>query len=334
MKKASFFLTLFLLGVTILSCQSETKVESKVEPAKTSAEVPVIKNQSSEVTSTASNESASPAVSKEIISNTTKGTKPNKLVSSGEKMTSPEENKATFTMVQEERSQAISVVEEPEEDSYDFHDYKRWDSMLRANVSSSGKVNYASIKKDVATLDSVIQEFQDNYPGSGWSSTQKLTYWINAYNLFTIKLIVDNYPVSSITKITAKPWEKKFIQLGGKTYDLNTIENGIIRKQFSEPRIHFALNCASESCPILLNRAYTPAKLYSQLTTQTKKFLNDASKNDFSNPKSIKISSIFDWYGEDFKKSGTVIDFINKYRTEQLDNPKISYMTYSWDLND
>lgn len=217
--------------------------------------------------------------------------------------------------------------------NYDFHDYVALDVFLHRYVSSAGKVNYAGIKSNKNTLNDILSEFESNYPESSWSSKQKLTYWINAYNIYTIKLIVDNYPTTSITKITAKPWEKKFIKLGGKTYDLNTIENGIIRKQFNEPRIHFALNCASKSCPVLLNAAYTPEKLYSQLTSQTKRFMKDATKNDFSNPKKIKISQLFDWYKEDFTKNGTVIDFINKYRTEQLDNPKIEYMEYSWDLN-
>jgi hypothetical protein len=114
---------------------------------------------------------------------------------------------------------------------------------------------------------------------------------------------------------------------------LNNIENDIIRAQYNEPRIHFALNCASKSCPVLLNKAYTPSKLYGQLTSQTKRFLKDTSKNNFSGS-TIKISKIFDWYGEDFRKNGsTVIDFFNKYRTEQLSDPKIAYMDYSWDLN-
>ena len=139
-------------------------------------------------------------------------------------------------------------------------------------------------------------------------------------------------PISSITKITAKPWDKKFINLGGKTYTLNNIENDIIRKRFNEPRIHFALNCASKSCPILWNNAYTPKNVQSQLTVQTKKFLNDTSKNKFTSSEA-KISKIFDWYKSDFTKNGTVIDFINKYRTEQLSSPSIKYMDYSWDLN-
>lgn len=218
-------------------------------------------------------------------------------------------------------------------EEYDFHEYKNLNLLLQRYVTNKGKVNYVGIKKDKTFLHTIIEEFESNFPSKSWSNTQRLTYWINAYNLYTIKLVVDNYPTTSITKIAANPWNRKFIRLDGKKYDLNTIENEIIRKQFNEPRIHFALNCASESCPILLNRAYIPEKLDEQLTTQTKRFINDTTKNDFSNPKKIKISKLFDWYKEDFEKKGTLIDFINRYRTEQLTKPQIEYKKYSWKLN-
>ena len=227
-----------------------------------------------------------------------------------------------------------SPVEVTTTDSYDFHAYKNLNALLSKYVSSSGKVNYAGIKSNKSSLDKIIKEFKDNYPGSGWSSNKKLSYWINAYNIFTIKLIVDNYPTSSITKITAKPWDKKFVKLGSHTYSLNHVENEIIRKKFNEPRVHFALNCASKSCPVLLNAAYTASNVQSKLTSQTKRFFKDTSKNKFDNKKKIYISKIFEWYKEDFTKNGsTVVKFINKYRTEQLASPKILYTDYSWDLN-
>lgn len=227
------------------------------------------------------------------------------------------------------------LVDEPqeEEDDYDFHAYEKLNTFLGKYVTYAGNVNYASIKSNKSQLEEITKEFESNFPGSGWSSAQKLTYWINAYNVYTIQLIVDNYPTSSITNITAKPWHKKFIKLNGSIYSLNQIENDIIRKQFNEPRIHFALNCASKSCPVLLNKAYTPGTVYAKMTAQTKRFLKDSSKNTYGD-KEVQISKIFDWYGEDFTKGGkTVFDFINKYRTEQLDKQKITYQEYSWDLN-
>ncbi|NRA12158.1 MAG: DUF547 domain-containing protein [Crocinitomicaceae bacterium] len=223
--------------------------------------------------------------------------------------------------------QPIDVV-----DNYDFHKYEKLNSFLKKYVSATGKVNYSSIKSNKGSLAAILKEFESNYQKSSWSKNQKLAYWINVYNMYTIKLVVDNYPTSSITKITSEPWQKKFIKLGGNTLSLAHVENEIIRKKFNEPRIHFALNCASKSCPVLLNSAYTSGNVQSKLTSQTKRFLNDYSKNYFGK-KEISISKIFEWYAADFTKSGTVIDFINKYRTEQLKSPKIKYKEYSWDLN-
>lgn len=238
---------------------------------------------------------------------------------------------------QENTSQSTSNNSDPtstkdEAPAFNIHEYKKLNSFLGKYVSN-GHVNYASIKSNKSELMAIINEFESTSPSSSWSKNEKLCFWINAYNIFTIKLIVDNYPTSSITKITAKPWDKKFIEIGGSTYSLNGIETDIIRKKYDEPRIHFALNCASKSCPILLNKAYKPATLNSQLTSQTKAFLNDTSKNDFSSKKSVEISSIFDWYKDDFSSSGGVIAFINKYKGTDYDSPKISYMDYSWDLN-
>ena len=227
-------------------------------------------------------------------------------------------------------SDPIKIDEETEK--IDIHKYGKLNSFLKKYVSTSGKVNYSGIKANKGSLDIVLKEIESNYQKSNWTNNQKLAYWINVYNIYTIKLVVDNYPTTSITKITAEPWKKKFIKLGGNTLSLAYIENEIIRKKFNEPRIHFALNCASKSCPNLMNTAYTPGNLQSKLTSQTKKFLIDTSKNEFDKKK-ISISKIFDWYSADFNKSGTVIDFINKYRTEQLKSPKVVYKEYSWDLN-
>jgi len=216
----------------------------------------------------------------------------------------------------------------------DFHLYTNYSLFLHSYVSSKGVVNYKGIKTNIELLNSLITDFQSNYPATDWSRNESLSYWINAYNLFTIKLVVDNYPTSSITNITAKPWDKQFIQLNGETLSLNDIEHKKIRVKYNEPRIHFALNCASLSCPQLLNKAFLPSKLDSQLTRKTRLFLADKSKNDFSNPSVIRISKLFDWYKSDFEKKGSLIDFINTYRAERLSDPSINYLEYSWDLND
>ena len=125
----------------------------------------------------------------------------------------------------------------------------------------------------------------------------------------------------------------KFIKIGNETYDLNNLEHGIIRKKFDEPRVHFAINCASYSCPALRNEAYTADKLDAQLTDAATSFLADKNKNEFT-PDRITISKIFDWFTGDFKKNGSLIDFLNKYAPVKINaKAKIDYKDYLWSLN-
>lgn len=207
-----------------------------------------------------------------------------------------------------------------------------WDKLLRKHVSSSGKVNYKSFKSDKIALESYIKLLQDNPLQDSWNKNKKMAYWINAYNAFTIKLIVDNYPISSITKLDGgKPWDKKWIKLGGKTYSLNNIENDILRPQYKDARIHFAVNCAAKSCPTLLNRAWTASNLNANFEKQATAFINNANFNKISE-KNIEVSKIFEWYAVDF---GDLITYLNKYsRTKIKSNAKINYMEYDWNLNE
>ena len=212
-----------------------------------------------------------------------------------------------------------------------------WDGLLREYVSSEGIVNYKGMKSSLSKIKAYLKEMEEVTPGSDWSKNEKLAYWINLYNASTVYLIASNYPVSSITKLSGgKPWDKKFVKSGGKVYSLNQIENEIIRPKFNDPRIHAALNCAAKSCPKLLNAAYSPDKLDVQLDAQSKAWINDKSKNQLS-PTKLKVSKIFEWYGEDFKSMGGVIGFINKYKNAKMmitPKAKISYLEYDWSLNE
>jgi len=205
-----------------------------------------------------------------------------------------------------------------------------FDALLRKNVTSSGKVNYNGFKGN-ASFEQYLKDLSANEPQSGWSRNKKLAYWINAYNAFTIKLIVDNYPVSSITKLKGgKPWDYSFIKIGSNTYSLNHIEHKIIRPTFKEPRIHFACVCAAKSCPKLANKAYTASNLNSLLTTQTKYFINNKNKNQIAD-KNLKVSSLFDWYASDF---GDVNAYIAKYYNGTFEaDTDIEFMDYDWSLN-
>jgi hypothetical protein len=209
-------------------------------------------------------------------------------------------------------------------------DHTQWNALLSKYVSKDGKVNYKGFKKDEKALQHYLEILQKNTPLNSWTKNEKLAYWINAYNAFTIRLILDHYPVKSIKDIR-DPWGKEFITIGKNTYSLEDIEHKILRKM-NEPRIHFAINCASYSCPNLSNKAYTQENLEQQLEAAAKHFVNDASKNSISK-ETIEISKIFNWFSSDFKKYGTIIAFLNTYSTVKIDsNAKIKYKSYNWNL--
>ena len=208
----------------------------------------------------------------------------------------------------------------------------KWNALLQKNVSKNGNVNYPAFQKDSKELQAYLNELSSNVPTKSWSKNAILAYWINAYNAYTVKLILDHYPTKSIKDIN-DPWGKKFFSLGNKKYSLEEIEHEILRKM-EEPRIHFAINCASFSCPNLLNEAYTEVKLNQQLTAAAKSFINDKTKNTIT-ANTIEISKIFDWFAGDFKKKGSVIDFLNQYSTVKISGKaKINYKEYNWNLNE
>ncbi len=205
-----------------------------------------------------------------------------------------------------------------------------FDDLLRKHVSSTGKVNYTGFKQDQAKLKSYLTQLEAQAVESSWSKDKKLAYWINAYNAYTIDMIVRNYPLKSITDLEGgKPWDKKFIKLNGKTLSLNNIENDIIRPTFKDARIHFAVNCAAKSCPPLMNKAWTETNLQSELDKRTRSFINSNTYNTI-NSGSAKISKIFEWYAEDF---GNLNDYLAKYNSEVSSSTKISYIDYNWALN-
>jgi len=205
------------------------------------------------------------------------------------------------------------------------------DQLLASNVSASGKVNYKGLQAKISELDAYLATLE-SASISKLSRNEKLAFWINAYNAYTIKKILNNYPVSSITDLDGgKPWDVKWIKLDGKTLSLNNIENDIIRPQFKEPRIHFAVNCAAKSCPPLLNKAWTADNLEANFSKQSKAFINNALHNELS-PSNCQISKIFEWYAVDF---GDLVSFLNKYSSTVIDSgAKIGYKEYDWSLNE
>lgn len=234
-------------------------------------------------------------------------------------------------------NETAKIIAEPEPEPVPTNvplkpDHSKWDALLRANVSSSGAVNYAGMKSNKTELDAYVKYLESFASRDSWSRNEKLAYWINLYNAATVRLIVQNYPVKSITDLSGgKPWDQNIVKVGTSSYSLNYIENKIIRPRFKDARIHFAVNCAAKSCPPLLNKAWTASNLIRYFEKQTKAFIN-SNANSITADK-IEISKIFDWYKVDFK-GGDVISFLNKYVDTPINaDAEITYKEYDWSLN-
>lgn len=211
-------------------------------------------------------------------------------------------------------------------------DHSIWNNLLQKYVSAEGNVNYKTFKTDRNLLLQYLFSLGENIPHEDWTKHEKLAFWINAYNAMTIDLILRHYPIISIKDIK-DPWEQRYWKLGDKWYNLEEIEHQILRKM-NEPRIHFAIVCASYSCPKLLNETYKAETLENQLTEVTEEFLNDKKRNNISQNR-LELSKIFQWFSKDFKQDGNIIDFINQYSQIQIsEKAKIIYMDYNWGLNE
>jgi len=220
--------------------------------------------------------------------------------------------------------------------SQNIHQHQQWQDLLQTYVNTNGDVDYKNLKKNERKLDTYLDLISKNPPQDSWTKNQKKSYLINAYNAFTVKLILDHYPVESIKDIGgffSSPFTTEFAKIDGKLYSLDDIEKGMLLKM-GDPRVHFAVNCASESCPKLLNEAYVASKLDKQLDASSKTFVN-SNKNKLSKTK-VELSKIFKWYASDFESEyGTVIRFINMYANETINEEAyIDYLSYSWELNE
>jgi len=219
--------------------------------------------------------------------------------------------------------------------------HDQWTELLQKYIHGN-KVDYKGFIQDSVKLNEYLRLLETNHPNQeNWTKIEQLAYWINAYNAFTIRIVIRNHPLSSIRDIAGaipfinSVWDIKFIRIAEETYDLNNIEHGVLRSQFQEPRIHFAINCASVSCPTLRNEAYVADKLEAQLQEQTLLFLKDESKNQIEFNK-LELSKIFRWFGGDFEKGeNSKEDFIKEQLGIELsDEVKLEYRDYDWSLNE
>lgn len=247
-------------------------------------------------------------------------------------------------------------------------DHSIFDELLKTHVKN-GRVAYQVIKADPSKLTDYLKQLEQVDPDQfdQWSKNEQMAFWINAYNAITIEGILRNYPIkwgsliararfpkNSIRQIGGF-WDKVFIKVMGKDVTLNDIEHKILRKEFGDPRIHFVIVCASVGCPILESQAFFASNLEQRLDQATRNFINDPDKVRLDRQQNILyLSSIFDWYKEDFSTSAAgmktfakyskaeigVIEFVVKYLSEAEQNyivqqqPKLKYLDYDWSLNE
>ena len=221
--------------------------------------------------------------------------------------------------------------------------HQLWNELLKSNVKPDGLVDYKGFIREKPKLEKYLKLLSENAPDrKTWSKNEQLAYWINVYNAFTVKLIVDFYPTKSIRDLGPRikiplikdVWHYKFFKIAGVEMSLDEVEHSILRKEFEEPRIHFAINCASVSCPPLLNEAFVVANLENQLTRVATTFINDPTRYKISS-QSAQLSPIFSWFKGDFTKKGTLIEFLNRYAKVKLSpNARVTFMEYNWNLNE
>jgi hypothetical protein len=216
-----------------------------------------------------------------------------------------------------------------------------WTTLLQRHVTAEGWVDYEGFRRDSQALNAYLRTLEAAPPlASAWTTREIKAYWINAYNAYTIALVLRHYPVESIKDIQRglpfvnSVWDIKFIVLGGQTYDLNAIEHNILRKRFRDARLHAALNCASVSCPALRREAYVPERLDAQLDDAMRRFVNDPLRNRIG-PDDAQVSEIFKWYSGDFKRdAGSVRAFLNRFSAVPLaEKTNLRYLDYDWSLN-
>ena len=221
-------------------------------------------------------------------------------------------------------------------------DYVAWNSILSVYLNADGKFDYSGLmghEEHMAGLEQMIQQI-GSASISQWEEDDQLAFWINAYNILTVKGVLDNYPLDSVLDVTGF-FNGIHYRAGGESLTLNDIENERIRAVFNEPRIHFAVNCASDGCPPLRAEAYEGTLLERQLEEQTVLFLQRTTRID-SNTMEIHVSKLFEWFSGDFEGEqgeGSVRSFLTRYLDAEsrpaLENAenRLVFEEYDWALN-
>ncbi|OLN27682.1 hypothetical protein DVDV_2018 [Desulfovibrio sp. DV] len=215
-------------------------------------------------------------------------------------------------------------------------------ALLAAHVRN-GVVDYSGLKEQEKQVQVALDSMAAIDP-VGLHEADRKAYYINAYNIWTIQLILEHWPgirsIKEADSFIRSPWKRKFVRLHGGVVSLDDIEHGILRRNFPDPRVHFALNCASRSCPPLAAQPYRGVDLDVQLEAQTAAFINNPA-NTFVRQARLHVSRIFDWYSEDFGGTDGVFAFLRRYAGPQLaasldtvTDRRLVFTDYDWSLND
>lgn len=232
------------------------------------------------------------------------------------------------------------------------HTHAAWDAILREHVQGP-LFDYAALAKRRAPFDSYLGELEAVSADqlAGWTKDQRFAFWINVYNAYTVRKVIDNLPLKSIRDLDknlglTNVFEQSWIPLNAlhpsgkdKRLSLNDVEHEILRKRFPDARVHAAVNCASWSCPPLLGEAFVADRLDDQLTAQMRAFLADRDRNSFDTKKGVaRVSRIFDWFKDDFvRDAGSVRDYLLRYAPADdqafLRAAQVKFLDYDWKLN-
>jgi hypothetical protein len=243
------------------------------------------------------------------------------------------------------------------------HAHAGWTALLRKHVrvqrgGQATQVAYAGFAADRAALKAYLDSLSAVTPAAfaAWPKAERAAFLMNAYNAFTVELILTRYPdlksIKDLGSLLSSPWKPKWIPLLGAKVSLDDIEHAMLRKRgdYDDPRVHFAVNCASIGCPALREEAFVAARLDAQLDEQTLRFMSDRTRNRFNAQRGrLELSKIFDWYGEDFRLGHRGIASLPAFAARFADQladaaadrerirgagVDIGFTDYDWALND
>ena len=243
------------------------------------------------------------------------------------------------------------------------HSHAAWSELLKKHVvvqrgGQASQVRYASFANDRAALKGYLESLSSvgEAAFNGFGKPQQMAFLINAYNAATVELILTRYPklesIKDLGSLLQSPWKPKSVSLLGTKVSLDEIEHETLRKRgrYDDPRVHFAVNCASIGCPALREEAFVADKLEAQLDEQARRFMSDRPRNRYSTQRGrLEVSKIFDWFGEDFRLGhhgiASLAAFTGKYADQLADAPadrekvkgaqvEVAFLDYDWKLND